>query len=98
MFFRYCFLLLHDQALKKAANWPGAGAVTREKLLKRVQTYLPAHVLLPPGRLNRLLEQAKMFQITETDKQASTSGVTVQELSGISKARNFSISRLNYQR
>ena len=64
----YLFLLLQPQVLKKVAKWPGAGALTRERLLKRVQSHLPAHVLLPPGRLDKLLDQAKMYQIAEIDK------------------------------
>jgi len=69
------YLMLQPQVLKHAAKWPGAGALTRERLLKRVQAHLPAHVLLPPGRLDKLLDQAKQYQITEiNEKRGNTQG------------------------
>ena len=58
------FLLITDiKKLKSLTNWPGAGAESREKLLKRIQNYLPPQILLPPGRLDFLLEQARHRQL-----------------------------------
>lgn len=69
------YLMLQPHILKHVTKWPGAGALTRERLLKRVQTHLPAHVLLPPGRLDKLLDQAKQYQITEINQKLGGSGV-----------------------
>lgn len=44
------------------SNWEGKGDVSRNRLIDRLQTYLPPHVMLPPRRLRVLLTQAAEMQ------------------------------------
>lgn len=46
------------QELRSRSGWVGAGAHSRQLLMERLQQFLPARVMLPPGRLRALLEQA----------------------------------------
>lgn len=46
------------QELRARSGWVGAGAQSRALLMERLQQFLPARVMLPPGRLRTLLEQA----------------------------------------
>lgn len=53
--------------LYKRANWEGEGIKSRTILMDKLQSYLPASVMLPPQRLKLLLTQAVEMQ---TDKCA----------------------------
>ncbi|KAG4072264.1 hypothetical protein HA402_004196 [Bradysia odoriphaga] len=48
--------------LYRRAHWEGKGNVSRTRLMDRLQTYLPATVMLPPRRLRTLLKQAVELQ------------------------------------
>lgn len=44
--------------LRVTAQWEGKGKVSRQKLMEKLQFYLPPTVMLPPRRLQTLLGQA----------------------------------------
>lgn len=44
------------------ANWEGKNIKSRTRLMDRLQSYLPASVMLPPKRLRTLLRQAVELQ------------------------------------
>jgi len=48
--------------LRKVANWEGKGPKSRQKLMGRLQDYLPPSIMLPPRRLHTLLCQAVQLQ------------------------------------
>ncbi|KAK2170458.1 hypothetical protein NP493_1154g00038 [Ridgeia piscesae] len=48
--------------LQSMANWQGKGDVSRQILMEKLQSYLPASVMLPPCRLMTLLNQAVELQ------------------------------------
>uniref|UniRef100_A0A8C9VI52 WD repeat-containing protein 26 n=1 Tax=Scleropages formosus TaxID=113540 RepID=A0A8C9VI52_SCLFO len=52
----------HAEDLRAKAEWEGKGAVSRCRLLDKLQTYLPPSVMLPPRRLQTLLRQAVELQ------------------------------------
>lgn len=49
--------------LCRAASWPGVKGGAREKLMDKLQAFLPASVMLPPKRLQQLLTQALQQQV-----------------------------------
>ncbi|KAF6040879.1 hypothetical protein EB796_000811 [Bugula neritina] len=49
--------------LKEMANWAGKGYASRQSLMEHLQTFLPIHIVLPPKRLDKLLDQAVSHQI-----------------------------------
>ncbi|XP_077283902.1 WD repeat-containing protein 26 isoform X1 [Arctopsyche grandis] len=51
-----------NRDLYHRTKWTGAGAVSRGRVLERVQNHLPARVMLPPARLMALLGQALALQ------------------------------------
>uniref|UniRef100_UPI00358EBFDD WD repeat-containing protein 26-like isoform X1 n=2 Tax=Myxine glutinosa TaxID=7769 RepID=UPI00358EBFDD len=48
--------------LRIKAAWEGKGVLSRSKLLDKLQTFLPPSVMLPPRRLQTLLQQAIELQ------------------------------------
>ncbi|XP_017490651.1 PREDICTED: WD repeat-containing protein 26-like, partial [Rhagoletis zephyria] len=54
---RYLFLNSIDE-LKQVANWEGKGPASRQKLMEKLQNFLPPEIMLPPRRLQTLLNQA----------------------------------------
>lgn len=48
--------------LQTRARWPGAGALSRQLVLQRVQAVLPPALMMAPGRLRALLAQAAAQQ------------------------------------
>ncbi|KAL3874085.1 hypothetical protein ACJMK2_037148 [Sinanodonta woodiana] len=48
--------------LQEMSNWEGKGSESRQKLIEKLQTFLPPSVMLPPRRLLTLLEQAVELQ------------------------------------
>ncbi|RMX57360.1 hypothetical protein pdam_00016009 [Pocillopora damicornis] len=50
------------EELHKKAEWNGKGYLSRHKLMDRLQSFLPASVMLPPHRLRTLLNQAVELQ------------------------------------
>uniref|UniRef100_A0A8C4Q3N3 WD repeat-containing protein 26 n=1 Tax=Eptatretus burgeri TaxID=7764 RepID=A0A8C4Q3N3_EPTBU len=48
--------------LRIKAAWEGKGILSRSKLLDKLQTFLPPSVMLPPRRLQTLLQQAIELQ------------------------------------
>lgn len=51
-----------SEDLYERAHWEGKGDVSRTRLMDRLQSYLPASVMLPPRRLRHLLKQAVELQ------------------------------------
>lgn len=52
----------NEEELYKRAEWNGKGSLSRQKLMDRLQSFLPASVMLPPHRLRTLLNQAVELQ------------------------------------
>ncbi|XP_050073988.1 WD repeat-containing protein 26 homolog [Anopheles maculipalpis] len=52
----------NNQELYVRAGWEGKGTKSRTRLMDRLQSYLPATVMLPPRRLRSLLVQAVELQ------------------------------------
>ncbi|XP_058124835.1 WD repeat-containing protein 26 homolog [Anopheles ziemanni] len=52
----------NNQELYARAGWEGKGVKSRTRLMDRLQSYLPATVMLPPRRLRSLLAQAVEMQ------------------------------------
>lgn len=48
--------------LLSKANWEGKGIHTRQRLVNKLQAFLPATVMLPPDRLGALIKQAVEYQ------------------------------------
>ncbi|XP_074661066.1 WD repeat-containing protein 26-like [Tubulanus polymorphus] len=48
----------NPEELKEQAGWEGKGPVSRQKLVEKLQSFLPASIMLPPRRLQALLNQA----------------------------------------
>ncbi|XP_067943708.1 WD repeat-containing protein 26-like [Watersipora subatra] len=51
------------EELRDAAQWKGKGSNSRKELLDRLQGFLPVQVMLPPRRMEMLLEQAVAHQV-----------------------------------
>ncbi|KAJ1970638.1 hypothetical protein H4R34_005998, partial [Dimargaris verticillata] len=57
------YLMLPSRSeLHHAANWLGAGVLSRQTLLERVQGYFPPSMIVPNRRLEKLLDQAVSLQ------------------------------------
>lgn len=52
----------NNQELYQRTGWEGRGLKSRTRLMDRLQSYLPASVMLPPRRLRSLLLQAVEYQ------------------------------------
>ncbi|XP_076318667.1 LOW QUALITY PROTEIN: WD repeat-containing protein 26-like [Tachypleus tridentatus] len=50
------------EELRGMAQWDGKGTLSRQKLMEKLQTFLPPSVMLPPRRLQTLLSQALELQ------------------------------------
>ncbi|KAI1302344.1 WD repeat-containing protein 26 [Halotydeus destructor] len=50
------------EEMKELTGWEGKGQKSRQKLMEKLQAYLPASVMLPPRRLYALLCQAVELQ------------------------------------
>ncbi|XP_065563314.1 WD repeat-containing protein 26-like [Artemia franciscana] len=50
------------EELQKRAKWLGKGKASRYRLMNKLQSFLPASVMLPSGRLRTLLGQALTLQ------------------------------------
>ncbi|RDD37740.1 WD repeat-containing protein 26 [Trichoplax sp. H2] len=48
----------NKEDLRIQASWDGKGALSRQKLMDKLQGYIPPTLLLPPNRLRMLLRQA----------------------------------------
>ncbi|XP_064623467.1 WD repeat-containing protein 26-like isoform X1 [Lineus longissimus] len=48
--------------LKESADWEGKGISSRSKLVEKLQSFLPPTIMLPPRRLQTLLNQAVELQ------------------------------------
>ncbi|KAI2799628.1 WD repeat-containing protein 26, partial [Blomia tropicalis] len=58
---RYIFTNSLEE-LKKVAKWEGKGQASRLKLMEKLQNFLPPSIMLPPRRLQCLLNQAIELQ------------------------------------
>lgn len=52
----------NSEELYERAEWEGKNIKSRTRLMDRLQSYLPASVMLPPRRLQTLLRQAIELQ------------------------------------
>lgn len=52
----------NNQELYTRTGWEGRGLPSRIRLMERLQSFLPASVMLPPRRLRQLLTQAVEYQ------------------------------------
>lgn len=52
----------NNEELYERANWEGKNIRSRTRLMDRLQSFLPASVMLPPRRLHSLLRQAVELQ------------------------------------
>ncbi|CAI9730443.1 repeat-containing 26-like [Octopus vulgaris] len=52
----------NPQDLRETSDWEGKGIVSRQKLIEKLQSFLPPTVMLPPRRLQTLLSQAVELQ------------------------------------
>lgn len=50
------------EELRTVSHWDGKGLVSRQKLMEKLQAFLPPSVMLPPRRLRALLGQAVELQ------------------------------------
>lgn len=50
------------EELRSMSHWEGKGPASRQKLMEKLQSFLPANVMLPPRRLRALLGQAVELQ------------------------------------
>lgn len=57
------FLMCSDQSnLKALSKWAGKNETSRKNLMDKLQTFLPPNIMLPPHRLETLLNQAIEYQ------------------------------------
>jgi len=57
------FLMCTDQCnLKSLSKWAGKSDTSRQNLMNKLQTFLPPNVMLPPHRLESLLNQSISYQ------------------------------------
>lgn len=57
------YLMVKDSdELRRFSNWEGRGSLSRQKLMDKLQGFLPVSVMLPPRRLQALLNQAVELQ------------------------------------
>lgn len=76
------FLMFNStKDMRKAANFIGKGFDSREKLMERLQKYLPAHIMLPPKRLETLLSQAIELQQVRCKYHVKTTPLTLNDIS-----------------
>ncbi|KAL3267374.1 hypothetical protein HHI36_011505 [Cryptolaemus montrouzieri] len=69
------------QELIERTNWEGKGTESRTTLMNKLQTFLPASVMLPPHRLNALLTQALEYQTTQCSYHNTSQGIALQTAS-----------------
>lgn len=53
-----------SQELYQAADWKGSTPQARQTLLYKLQSYIPPDVMVPPGRLQKLITQGLSYQIS----------------------------------
>ena len=51
--------------LQREADWSGASGGSRHRLMDKLLAYLPASIMLPPHRLQTIIDQALLYQRTE---------------------------------
>ncbi|CAB4020724.1 WD repeat-containing 26, partial [Paramuricea clavata] len=61
---RLCGLLMcsNNEELYRKAKWNGKGQQSRQRLMEKIQEFLPSSIMLPPRRLYTLLCQAQELQ------------------------------------
>ncbi len=52
------------QELYQAADWKGSSPQARQNLLYKLQSFIPPDVMVPPGRLQKLITQGLSYQIS----------------------------------
>ncbi|EJU05547.1 WD40 repeat-like protein [Dacryopinax primogenitus] len=55
-------MMCDPKDLHTRAQWDGAAGRSREVLLNRLQRYIPSSIMIPPRRLETLLNQARQLQ------------------------------------
>lgn len=69
------------QELHSRTNWEGKGLKSRTALMDKLQTYLPASIMLPPRRLQALLTQAVELQAQKCSYHNTTVGMGLDTVS-----------------
>ncbi|XP_067119532.1 WD repeat-containing protein 26-like isoform X1 [Centruroides vittatus] len=67
--------------LHKVSKWEGKGKTSREKLMEKLQAYLPPTIMLPPRRLQTLLCQAVELQRDRCPYHISKPGIGIENIS-----------------
>mmetsp|Transcript_7808 Transcript_7808/g.17830 ORF Transcript_7808/g.17830 Transcript_7808/m.17830 type:complete len:621 (-) Transcript_7808:1319-3181(-) len=61
-----CLILCKDEStLQKQARWLGANQAGRQDVLKQIEEELPPSAIIPPRRLDYLLQQALKYQMSQ---------------------------------
>ncbi|XP_065158210.1 WD repeat-containing protein 26 isoform X2 [Atheta coriaria] len=64
----------NTEELLARTNWEGKGEKSRNTLMDKLQTFLPANIMLPPSRLHVLLNQALELQTLRCQHHNTTQG------------------------
>ncbi|CAG9861058.1 unnamed protein product [Phyllotreta striolata] len=67
--------------LLERTNWTGKGLQSRVILMNKLQSYLPPSIMLPPSRLQELLNQALELQTLRCSLHNTLHGVSLPEAS-----------------
>ncbi|XP_053405443.1 WD repeat-containing protein 26-like [Mercenaria mercenaria] len=71
----------NPEDLHEMAEWSGKGQETRQKLIEKLQAFLPPSVMLPPRRLMTLLNQAVELQKEKCPYHNTKSTNTLEDVS-----------------
>ncbi|XP_017775656.1 PREDICTED: WD repeat-containing protein 26 isoform X2 [Nicrophorus vespilloides] len=69
------------QELLARTNWAGKGSKSRSALMDKLQSYLPANIMLPPSRLRVLLNQAVELQTMRCQHHNTSHGICLNNTS-----------------
>ncbi|KAJ8971443.1 hypothetical protein NQ314_000700 [Rhamnusium bicolor] len=69
------------EELHERTNWEGKGLKSRTTLMNKLQSYLPPSVMLPPSRLNELLNQALELQALRCSHHNTSQGLALNNVS-----------------
>ncbi|CAK9301385.1 unnamed protein product [Gordionus sp. m RMFG-2023] len=82
--------------VRSTAAWEGKGNNSRQKLMEKLQTFLPANIMLPPKRLSKLLSQALELQRQKCSFHNASPNNPLSGINTFNRASNpFSLGNLN---
>nr|XP_023018233.1 WD repeat-containing protein 26 [Leptinotarsa decemlineata] len=67
----------NTEELRERTNWQGKGVRSRTILMNKVQSYLPPSIMLPPNRLQELLNQALELQVLRCTHHITSEGAAL---------------------